>query len=75
MLSEHFYDFAIGNGVIQVVAQFGSKFVERGDFLFVCWVFYNGMNAVNVGLGDFGNIVCPIFPVVAVAAFFDNFGI
>ena len=28
-----------------------------------------------MGTGDFGNIVCPIFPMAAVAAFFDDFGV
>src|SRR5690554_8155172 len=33
------------------------------------------MNAVNVGVGDFRNIVSPVFPVVAVAALLNNLGV
>ena len=35
-------------------------------------VFQHGLDAVNMRLGNFGNIIGPVFPVVAVSAFFHN---
>ena len=75
MLGKHFDDFFVANGVIEVIAQFGSKGFEGSAFGFVGRVFQNSVDAVNMGAGDFGDVARPVFPMVAVAAFFDDFGV
>ena len=75
MLRQHFDDFFVANGVIEVIAQFGSKGFEGSAFGFVGRVFQNSVDAVNMGAGDFGDVARPVFPMVAVAAFFDDFGV
>ena len=75
MLRQHFDDFFVADGVVEVVAQFGSKGFEGSAFGFVGRVFQNGVDAVNMGAGNFGDVARPVFPMVAVAAFFDNFGV
>ena len=75
MLRQHFDDFFVADGVVEVVAQFGSKGFEGSAFSFVGRVFQNGIDAVNMGAGDFGDVARPVFPMVAVAAFFDDFGV
>ena len=73
MLRQHFDDFFVADGVVEVIAQFGSKGFEGSAFGFVGRVFQNSVDAVNMGAGDFGNVARPVFPMVAVAAFFDDF--
>ena len=73
VLRQHFDDFFVADGVVEVVAQFGGEAVEGFDFLAVLGVFQNGLDAVDVGFCDFGNVTRPIFPMMAVAAFFDDF--
>ena len=75
MLSQHFDDFFVADGVIEVIAQFGSKGFEGSAFGFVGRVFQNGIDTVDMGTSNFSNVVCPVFPMVAVATFFDNFGV
>jgi hypothetical protein len=45
VLGQHLDDFAIGDAVVQVVAQFLGKGVEGGDLAFVGRVFHNGGDA------------------------------
>lgn len=75
MLSQHFDDFFVADGVVEVVAQFGSKGLEGCALCFIGRVFQNGVDTVNMGTSDVGNVLCPVFPMVAVATFFDNFGV
>ena len=75
MLGEHLDDFAIGDAVVQVVAEFPGEALEGGDFLFIRRVADDGGDAGDVGLGDAGDVICPVFPVVPVAAFFDDLGV
>ena len=49
--------------------------VEGLFFPCVGRVFQYAPDAVDVGLGDFGDVVTPILPVEAVADFFDEFDI
>ena len=75
MLGEHFNNFIIGDAVVQIVAQFGGEAVEGFGFAAVGGVFQNGVYAVNMRFGDLGDVACQVFPIVAVAAFFDDFGV
>ena len=75
MLRQHFNDFFVADGVVEVVAQFGSKGLEGCALCFIDRVFQNGVDAVDMGTSNFSNVVCPVFPMVAVATFFDNFGV
>ena len=75
VLREHFDDVVVADVAIQVVAQFDGEVGEGGFFVVVGGVGQNGVDAVNVGVGDFGDVARPVFPVVAVAAFFDDFGV
>ena len=75
VLREHFDDVVVADVAIQVVAQFDGEVGEGGFFVVVVGVGQNGVDAVNVGIGDFGDVARPVFPVVAVAAFFDDFGV
>ena len=75
VLSQHFDDFFVADGVVEVVAQFGSKGLEGCALCFIDRVFQNGVDAVDMGTSNFGNVGCPVFPMVAVATFFDDFGV
>ena len=75
MLRQHFDDFFVADGVVEVVAQFGGKGFEGCALCFIGRVFQNGVDAVDMGTSNFGNVDCPVFPMVAVAAFFDDFGV
>ena len=75
VLGEHLDDFAIGDGVVEVVPEFVGEGFEGGDFLGVLRVADNLGDAGNVSLGDLGDVVGPIFPVVPVTAFLDDFGV
>ena len=75
MLGEHFNNFIIGNAVVQIVAQFGGEAVKGFGFAAVGGVFQNGFNTADMGLSDLGDVACQVFPIVAVAAFFDDFGV
>src|SRR5690606_21567056 len=75
MLGKHFDNLAIADAVVKVVTQLGGEGVEGGLFLGVGRVLQNALNAVDVGAGDLGDVVGPIFPVVAVAALLDDLGV
>ena len=73
VLRQHLNDFFVADSVVEVVAQFGSKGFKGGALCFIGRVFQNGVDTVNMGTGDFGNVARPVFPMVTVATFFDNF--
>ncbi|MCY1455923.1 hypothetical protein D9M71_730980 [compost metagenome] len=75
MLGQHFDDFAIAYAVIEIVAQLCCKGIEGCLLSDVGRVFQNDLDAVDVGIGDLGNIVGPVFPVVAVTAFLHHLGV
>ena len=75
VLCQHFDDFFVADGVVEVIAQFGGKGFKGDAFSFVGRVFQNSVDAVNMGAGDLGDVARPVFPMVAVAAFFDDFGV
>ncbi|MNG06212.1 hypothetical protein D3C84_894400 [compost metagenome] len=75
VLSEHFDYLPIADAVVEVVAQLGGKGVKGNLFLSVGWVLHDALNAVDVGAGDLGDVVGPVFPVAAVAALFDDLGV
>lgn len=75
VLGEHFHDFVVGDGVVEVVAEFGGEALEGGDFAFVFGFFEDGVDAGDMGVGDLGDVFGPFVPVVAVAAFFDDAGV
>ena len=75
MLRQHFDDFFVADGVVEVVAQFCGKGFKGCALCFIDRVFQNGVDAVDMGTSNFSNVVCPVFPMVAVAAFFDDFGV
>ena len=73
MLSQHFNDFFVADSVVEVVAQFGSKGLEGCALCFIGRVFQNGVDTVDMGTSNFSNVLCPVFPMVTVATFFDDF--
>src|SRR5690554_5729310 len=75
MLSQHFNDVCLTDGVVKVITYLFRKVFKGGDFSGVVWVLQNGLDAVDVRIGDLGNVVGPVFPVVAVAALFDHLGV
>ncbi len=75
VLGQHFNDFAVADAVVQVVTQFMGKAVEGLLFFAVGRVFQNGGDAVDMGAGNLGNVIGPVFPVAAVAAFLHHLGI
>ena len=75
MLRQHFNNLVITDAVVQIIAQFGGKGSKGFPLGMVVWMLQNGVNTVDMGLRNFGNVARPVFPMVAVAAFFDNFGI
>ena len=74
VLGEHLNDFLVGDGVVKVIAEFIGKTGEGGDFLGIVWITDNLGDALDVGLGDLGDILGPFIPVVAVTTFFDDLG-
>ena len=75
MLSEHFDYLAVTDAVVKIIAQLGGEGVEGSLFLGVGRVFQDALDAVDMGAGDLGNVVGPVFPVVAVAALLDDLGV
>ena len=74
VLCQHFNDFTIGDGVIQIIADFFGKCVKCADFGCIGGRIQYGLNARDVGVGNFGNVIRPVFPVVAIATFFHDLG-
>ena len=75
VLRQHFDNLGVGDGVVEVVAQLLGKGIERGDFGSIGRCVKDGLDAGNVGAGNFGNVICPVFPVAAVADLFHDLGI
>ncbi|MDT4848611.1 hypothetical protein FQZ97_827050 [compost metagenome] len=75
VLGEHFDNLAIADAVVEVVAQLGGEGVESGLFLGVGRVLQNALDAVDMGAGDLSDVVCPVFPMVAVATLLDDLGV
>ena len=75
MLRQHFNDFFIADAVIKVIAQLSSKRIKCSNFSVVIGVFYDAANPVNMGVGNLSNIISPVFPVMAVPAFFNDLSI
>ena len=75
VLRQHFDDFVIGDAAVEIVPQFFRQLGEGLFFPGVGRVFQYAPDAVDVGLGDFGDVFGPFFPVMAIADFFDEFGI
>ena len=73
VLCQHFNNLAISDGVVQIIAQFGSKGSKGFPLGMMVWMLQNSVNTVDMGLRNFGDVAGPVFPMVAVAAFFDNF--
>ena len=73
MLCQHFNDFIVGNTVIQIITQFIGKCPEGTDFYLITRIFENAVNTVDMCAGNFSNIVRPVFPVMPVTAFFNDF--
>ena len=67
VLRQHFHNLAIADTAVQVVAQFIGKGVESVFFFVVDRVIQDGLDVVDMGAGNLGNVVGPVFPVVAVA--------
>ncbi|MNR36195.1 hypothetical protein D3C85_1540920 [compost metagenome] len=75
MLGEHFDNLAIADAVVQVITQLGGKGGKGGALADVGRAVQNGLDAVDVGASDLGDVVGPVFPVVAVAALLDDLGV
>ena len=73
VLCQHFNDFIVGNTVIQIITQFIGKCPEGTDFYLITRIFENTVNAVDMRAGNFSDIVRPVFPVMPVTAFFNDF--
>ncbi|KXW57462.1 hypothetical protein FEMY_19970 [Ferrovum myxofaciens] len=75
VLGQHFSDLTIADAVVQIRAQLTGKGRKGFPFQGVVRALQNPGNAVDVGIGNLGNIVGPFFPVVAVPHLLDQFGI
>ncbi len=75
MLGEHLDDFGIGDGVVQVVAEFVGEGLEGLHLANVRRIADDGGDAGDVGVRDLGDVIGPVFPVAAVAAFLDDLGV
>ncbi|MCY1541804.1 hypothetical protein D9M68_775070 [compost metagenome] len=75
VLGEHFDNLAIADTVVEVVTQLGGERVKSGLFLGVGRVLQNALDAVDMGAGDLSDVVCPVFPMVAVATLLDDLGV
>ena len=75
VLRQHLDDLPIRDLVVQIISQLTRKGRESCLCFRMCITFQQGVDAVDMRLGDTGDIHGPIFPVVAVAAFFDHLGI
>lgn len=72
VLGEHLDHLGVGDGVVEVVAEFVGEGVEGGDFAGVGRVADDGGDARDVGLRDLGDVGGPLVPVGAVAALLDD---
>ena len=75
VLRQHFDNLGVGDGVVEVVTQLPGKGIKGGDFGSIGRGVKNGLDAGNVGAGNLGNVIRPIFPVAAVADLFHDLGI
>ena len=75
MLGQHFDDFGIGDLVVEIVTQFGGKGIERIPRGNLGGIFEQGLDAIDVGAGDLGDIIGPVFPVMAITAFVHDLGV
>ncbi|KXW57372.1 hypothetical protein FEMY_20990 [Ferrovum myxofaciens] len=75
VLGQHLDDFVIADAVVQVMAQVGGKSGKGRLLLPVVRVLQDSPDAVDVSVGNFGNVIGPVFPVVAVADFLDQSGV
>ena len=75
VLGQHLNDLAIADAAVEVVAQFSCEGVEGRALLCVGRVTHDAGDAVDVGSGDLGDVVGPVFPVVAVADLLHQLGV
>ncbi len=75
VLGQHLDDFSVADLVVQVIAQLGGESIERLAGFDLTFVFQQRADAVDMGIGDLGDIVSPVLPVVAVAAFVHHLGV
>jgi hypothetical protein len=74
VLRQHLDNLSVGNAVVQIVAEFVREGGESLSFAKVLLVFKNRFDAGDVGPSDLRDVGCPIFPVGAASALFDDLG-
>ncbi|MNV54763.1 hypothetical protein D3C71_1469720 [compost metagenome] len=75
VLGQHFDDLAVADAAVQVVAQLFREGIEGDPLLLIGRVFDDAGDAVYVGAGDLGDVIRPVFPVVAVADLLHQLGV
>ena len=75
VLGEHLDDLGLGDGGVEIVAQFRHEGTEGASFLFVGGALDDGLDAGDVGARDAGDVAGPVFPVGAADAFFHDPGV
>ena len=75
VLGEHFDNLSIADAVVEVVAQLGRECFESGFLVCIFRVLQNALDTVDMGTSNLGNIVGPVFPMVAVATLVDDLGV
>ncbi len=73
MLGQHLNDVFPADAVIQFRAQVRHELVEGITCLHILGIIEDGGDAGDVGLGNLCNIASPVFPVVTIANFLDDF--
>ena len=75
MLGQHLYDFDIRNLVIEIVTQLPGERIEGFARRCLRRVFQQRLDSVDMGIGDLGDIIRPVFPMVAIATLVHHFGV